>query len=517
DLASKIICTLQKPSCALETEADGCITGIVKSFGCKIIAKAGGHTILSKGQNTHYIMDILYSSSVSGLRRNVRDSPGNILLNDLRSIVGSEVGPTSHHNGPISQPATPGVTSEDIGELRSLLVSSMALQREKNTESMTASSLLASKLDKAIQQMDQLAKQVHEMKQSQNSVQRELPRMVEATLRNEIRNTVAPGLSKSLDPLRNQLSSEVERIVKNTESQILDAVNRFILSRSFVEVVSGSVGGAVAPAVQASCREAYNKFVLPGFNSLTQQVFTQVNEAFSRGTREYLQNVECEMGVGRTAIQESVTKATSSLNLTCNSLSAHSKALQENITKLNQQHTSIYSGLTEILGCYLKNLFECLTGLGGNCQSGSDLQTFGLLTGTLALTLPLYKIQLSNGNYSFLYKKALSASDLGLVVFVCERVNPQQVFNQTPCPLTQDVLLSLVNQLSHDLSTFTDLKMKYLEEAVMNLDVSHPVTREHMRSVLQGFQRNLQAYQHLNPANKKVKMLVMAVTHLVNS
>lgn len=45
-------------------------------------------------------------------------------------------------------------------------------------------------------------------------------------------------------------------------------------------------------------------------------------------------------------------------------------------------------------------------------------------------------------------------------MFVCERVNPQQVFNMTPCPLSQDVLLSLVNQLSHDLSTYTDLKIK---------------------------------------------------------
>ena len=62
-------------------------------------------------------------------------------------------------------------------------------------------------------------------------------------------------------------------------------------------------------------------------------------------------------------------------------------------------------------------------------------------------------------NIEFVFQ-ALSASDLGLVVFVCERVNPQQLFNQTPCPLSQDVLLSLVNQLSHDLATFTDLKIK---------------------------------------------------------
>lgn len=56
---------------------------------------------------------------------------------------------------------------------------------------------------------------------------------------------------------------------------------------------------------------------------------------------------------------------------------------------------------------------------------------------------------------------------------------------------------------------------RYLEEAVMNLDASHPVTREHMRTVMQGFQRNLNIYLTANPSHKKVKMLLMAVNHLV--
>lgn len=51
----------------------------------------------------------------------------------------------------------------------------------------------------------------------------------------------------------------------------------------------------------------------------------------------------------------------------------------------------------------------------------------------------------------------------------------------------------------------------------MNLDSSHPVTREHMRSVLQGFQRNMNMYLLANPNHKKVKMLLMAVNHLATS
>lgn len=59
-----------------------------------------------------------------------------------------------------------------------------------------------------------------------------------------------------------------------------------VFLQSFIDGIVGSVGTAVATTVQSSCRDAYNKLLLPGLNALTQQIFAQVNENFSRGTRE---------------------------------------------------------------------------------------------------------------------------------------------------------------------------------------------------------------------------------------
>lgn len=56
--------------------------------------------------------------------------------------------------------------------------------------------------------------------------------------------------------------------------------------------------------------------------------------------------------------------------------------------------------------------------------------------------------------------QALTAADLNLVLYVCETVDTQQVFGQHPCPLSQPVLLSLIQQLSSDLGTRTELKLK---------------------------------------------------------
>lgn len=56
--------------------------------------------------------------------------------------------------------------------------------------------------------------------------------------------------------------------------------------------------------------------------------------------------------------------------------------------------------------------------------------------------------------------QALSAADLNLVLYVCETIDSQQVFSQHPCPLIQPVLLSLIQQLSTNLATRSELKIR---------------------------------------------------------
>jgi enhancer of mRNA-decapping protein 4 len=66
----------------------------------------------------------------------------------------------------------------------------------------------------------------------------------------------------------------------------------------------------------------------------------------------------------------------------------------------------------------------------------------------------------AQGQLNSAFQMALSASDLSVVMSLCERINPQQVFNLSPCPLQQPVLLSLIQQLSADLNGQTELKHK---------------------------------------------------------
>ena len=56
----------------------------------------------------------------------------------------------------------------------------------------------------------------------------------------------------------------------------------------------------------------------------------------------------------------------------------------------------------------------------------------------------------------------MSTSDLQLVIYLCQQVDPDTLFYKLPLPLSQPVLLSLIQQLSVNLEENLELKLKYV-------------------------------------------------------
>merc|ERR1711942_590325 len=123
------------------------------------------------------------------------------------------------------------------------------------------------------------------------------------------------------------------------------------------------------------------------------------------------------------------------------------------------------------------------------------------------------------GRIEAAFQAALSASDLQMVVFTCELLNTTQVFNSATCPLSQSVLLSLIQQLSVDLGDKTELKHAYLHEALVNLDTDNHTTKVHLKTVLGQLDQSLKRYIQANPNSKmtrNMKILAMAASSHIN-
>lgn len=122
------------------------------------------------------------------------------------------------------------------------------------------------------------------------------------------------------------------------------------------------------------------------------------------------------------------------------------------------------------------------------------------------------KLLLQQGQINKAFHQALLSNDLRLVEYTLERADYSLVFH--PCPLEQTVLLSLIQQISADMSNHSELKQKYLSEAIFNLNMRDPITKEHAPNVLKELLINCQNYVQTNPHNSLssgVRMLIMGV------
>jgi len=125
-------------------------------------------------------------------------------------------------------------------------------------------------------------------------------------------------------------------------------------------------------------------------------------------------------------------------------------------------------------------------------------------------------IRLNQLNQAFEF--VLSASDLNLVIYLCENVRPTDLFSIQPCPLQTPVVLSLIQQLAADLNTHQELKYSYLHEALICLDLSHPSVRDYLQTVLIDLNKKLYTYIQINPSTsmtKRFQLLLMASQGLV--
>lgn len=65
-----------------------------------------------------------------------------------------------------------------------------------------------------------------------------------------------------------------------------------------------------------------------------------------------------------------------------------------------------------------------------------------------------------SGQLNQAFEYVLSASDLNLVLYLCENVRPAELFSIQPRPLQIPVILSLIQQLAADLTTNQELKYR---------------------------------------------------------
>ena len=88
--------------------------------------------------------------------------------------------------------------------------------------------------------------------------------------------------------------------------------------------------------------------------------------------------------------------------------------------------------------------------------------------------------------------KALGARDLTLVSWLCNKVDPREILHEAP--LSQTVLICLLQQLGQDLETDTAMKLEWFKMITLNLEKDHADIAVHAPKVVAELQARIREF-----------------------
>ncbi|NXA01397.1 EDC4 protein, partial [Nesospiza acunhae] len=285
---------------------------------------------------------------------------------------------------------------------------------------------------------------------------------LERTIREEMKKTVPQCISKSMDPAVGQLSNTIATKLAAVEGTLKENITKLVKSKNLTDSVVRATADTLQGPIQSAYREAFQSVQMAPTSPSVLVADIQQLEAHLKNKKVREQEVrEPLLGQLRqliSALQSSTEQLASSIAASVHAELQHQLHLivgnmQESILAQVQRviKGEVSLAMKEQQAAVTSSIVQAMRSAAGTPIPSTHMDFQSQQTHILQL--------LQQGHLNQAFQQALTAADLNLVLYVCETVDTQQVFGQHPCPLSQPVLLSLIQQLSSDLGTRTELKL----------------------------------------------------------
>eukprot|EP00057_Strongylocentrotus_purpuratus_P031363 XP_784386.4 PREDICTED: enhancer of mRNA-decapping protein 4 [Strongylocentrotus purpuratus] len=347
------------------------------------------------------------------------------------------------------------------------------------------------RLTLALQEKTNLDKQKQErlLETVSQTLKQQVTSRLDKTVRLEIESKVIPELNKVLGPVTEQLNTSIAQKLTATDQLMKENIHKLVKSKGVAETMGQAAAHALSDTIQSTYRDAFHSTVVPAFERACSSMFQQINTIFDAGTRECkFLGVLLSFGKAVIYICHSIPRREMGTWLKKEMLERVQIIVQEEIgTALKDQQTSLQQDVMAAIRS------QAATPV----PQAQDIQHIQAKIRQL--------IEQKHINAAF--QHALNAADLRVVVFTCHEVTPDTIFSDDGCLLEQPVLLSLLQQLSQDLGSQTKIKCIYIDEALLAVDTTFPVTREHLSGVITELRRQVTMVLQTQPNHPQTKQL----------
>jgi WD40 repeat protein len=386
-----------------------------------------------------------------------------------------------------------------------------------------------------------------------HALNQNLPKLLEKALNKQFK-TLTASMNKVVGQLieanlLKQLQEGLKKLffqnfVPRIETSVKEAIDKHLASKQIVQHVSEAVEKGVRQPIMDTFRSQFSEVLAPSFELALQKLFEQINNTFESGIREYQATLQVSLSDVKPLSTPSSTA--NNTNLPSRTVS-HSSDASVVTTELLRVAVNSLVAVAEnmnrvIVDTQSKILNEYMERNGGSINNNnavpsialdseaainaasSKLSVAGAAKKKVAATSSNKELKveleksLKNELYEDAFTKALRANDLEIVAWLCSRVAPQKIFGKSPLPLSQVVLISLVQQLSCDLNKATSMKLNWLKDILLVLDPMDQTISEHVTTILTTLSTALDELASTcgdvaNPCFNAYRLLV----HIVNS
>ena len=306
-----------------------------------------------------------------------------------------------------------------------------------------------------------------------SSLKHTLTTEINSLICNEINQLVVRVFSDSMNNFQNSLPVMLKTIMNEQMKVIETSVERFLVElmqkQDVIEKVSAQLSQTMSPQVKESHKKVFLEIALPAFDKCCKQMFQQMNDTIVRASQEYAKEMQHCVQV----IQENVKKDGEEDTIPNTNLNK-----EDVLNKCVQIANSI-----EQLPQVIRDEFQRVL----HDELSTWTQSLPSTTSQVSIEQIKTEIEkrLSEGQIAQAFDLALTANNLEAVEYICAQVQPGEVLESEPPILSQDLLLSLVQQLSFDLSSNLQLKLRYLIDAIHSIDPTHEHADQVLRDLLQ--------------------------------
>uniref|UniRef100_A0A5B7AN20 Putative enhancer of mRNA-decapping protein 4-like n=1 Tax=Davidia involucrata TaxID=16924 RepID=A0A5B7AN20_DAVIN len=337
-----------------------------------------------------------------------------------------------------------------------------------------------------------------------NYINKDLPTMLEKTLKKEIA-ALGPAVARAITPiLEKTISSAIaESFQKGVGDKAVNQLERSVSSKLEAIVarqIQAHFQTSGKQALQDALRSSFEASVIPTFEASCKAMFEQVDATFQNGLIK-------QASAAQQQFESTHSPLAVALRDAINSASSITQTLSGELADGQRKLLAIAAA-----GANSKAVNPLVTQLSNGPLAGLHEMAEATLDPTKELSRLISELK-----YEEAFTGALQRSDVSIVSWLCSQVDLPGILSLVPVPLSQGVLLALLQQLACDSSKETPRKLAWMTDVSVAINPADPMIAMHVRPIFEQVFQILGHHRNLPTTSAAEASSIRILIHVINS